>query len=179
MLKLLDLYIIRKFISTFFFTVLIFTMISVIIDFSEKVEKFIEEPITLAEILLEYYPSFILYISGLLWPLFTLIAVIFFTSRLAFNSEVISILNAGVSFNRFMRPYLFSAGLLTFPGETPTCCGSFIPISKKTKTKPRSGMSIFLWSPEKKCTLDITAKGIAAPGISGSNPSRGKSSFIC
>ncbi|MBP9078589.1 MAG: YjgP/YjgQ family permease, partial [Haliscomenobacter sp.] len=64
MLKLLDLYIIRKFISTFFFTVLIFTMISVIIDFSEKVEKFIEEPITLAEILLEYYPSFILYISG-------------------------------------------------------------------------------------------------------------------
>ena len=114
MLKLLDLYIIRKFISTFFFTVLIFTMISVIIDFSEKVEKFIEEPITLAEILLEYYPSFILYISGLLWPLFTLIAVIFFTSRLAFNSEVISILNAGVSFNRFMRPYLLSAGLLTF-----------------------------------------------------------------
>lgn len=109
----LDRYIIRKFFSTFFFTVLIFTLISVIIDFSEKVEKFIEEPITRSEILLEYYPSFILYMTGLLWPLFTLIAVIFFTSRLAFNSEIISILNAGISFNRLMRPYMFSAGVLT------------------------------------------------------------------
>ncbi len=113
MFTTLDRYIIRKFFSTFFFTVLIFTLISVIIDFSEKVEKFIEEPITRSEIFVEYYPSFILYMTGLLWPLFTLIAVIFFTSRLAFNSEIIAILNAGVSFNRFLRPYLFSAGVLT------------------------------------------------------------------
>lgn len=113
MLRTLDRYIIRKFFSTFFFTVLIFTLISVIIDFSEKVNKFIEEPITKSEIVLEYFPSFILYMTGLLWPLFTLIAVIFFTSRLAFNSEIISILNAGVSFNRLMRPYLFSATVLT------------------------------------------------------------------
>lgn len=95
--------------STFFFTVLIFTMISVIIDFSEKVEKFIEEPVTKAEILLDYYPNFIIFIHGLLWPLFTLIAVIFFTSRMAYNSEIISILNAGVSFRRLMRPYMLGA----------------------------------------------------------------------
>jgi lipopolysaccharide export system permease protein len=95
MLPKLDRYIIKKFLSTFFFAVLIFTMISVIIDFSEKVEKFIESAITKHEIYLEYYPGFIGYIAGLLWPLYTLIAVIFFTSRMAYNSEIISIFNAG------------------------------------------------------------------------------------
>ncbi|HMQ47646.1 MAG TPA: LptF/LptG family permease [Saprospiraceae bacterium] len=112
MIKTLDAYIIRKFLSTFFFTVLIFTMISVIIDFSEKVEKFIEEPITRKEILIDYFPNFILYIDGLLWPLFTLIAVIFFTSRMAYNSEIISIFNAGVSFRRLLQPYLIAASLI-------------------------------------------------------------------
>lgn len=111
-MKQLDKYIIKKFLSTFFFTVLIFTMISVIIDFSEKVEKFIEEPITIKEILVDYYPNFILFIDGLLWPMFTLIAVIFFTSRMAYNSEIISIFNAGVSFRRLMRPYLISASII-------------------------------------------------------------------
>jgi lipopolysaccharide export system permease protein len=112
MLPKLDKYIIRKFMSTFFFTVLIFTLISVIIDFSEKVEKFIESAITKQEIYLEYYPGFIGYIAGLLWPLYTLIAVIFFTSRMAYNSEIISIFNAGVSFKRLMRPYLISASVI-------------------------------------------------------------------
>ena len=114
MLKILDRYIIKKFLSTFFFVVLIFTLISVVIDYSEKVEKFIEEPITRKEILLDYYPSFIIFIDGLLWPLFTLISVIFFTSRMAYNSEIISILNAGVSFRRLMRPYLISAAIIAF-----------------------------------------------------------------
>lgn len=114
MLKILDWYIIKKFLSTFFFTVLIFTLISVIIDYSEKVEKFIEEPITRKEIWLDYFPSFIIFIDGLLWPLFTLISVIFFTSRMANNSEIISILNAGVSFRRLLRPYLLSAVLIAF-----------------------------------------------------------------
>ena len=113
MLKKLDQYIIKKFLRTFFFTVLIFTMISVIIDFSEKVENFIESGITNKEIYIDYYPNFILYIDGLLWPLFTLIAVIFFTSRMAYNSEIISIFNAGVSFRRFMVPYLVGAALIS------------------------------------------------------------------
>lgn len=112
MLKKLDWYIIRKFLTTFFFTVLIFVMISVVIDFSEKVKKFIEEPITLKEILIGYYPNFIMFIAGLLWPLFTLIAVIFFTSRMAYNSEIISIFNAGVSFKRLMRPYMVAASFV-------------------------------------------------------------------
>ncbi|HMQ90959.1 MAG TPA: LptF/LptG family permease [Flavilitoribacter sp.] len=109
MLKTLDRYIIKKFLSTFFFTALIFTLISVVIDYSEKVNKFIESEITKREIVLGYFPNFIVFIDGLLWPLFTLIAVIFFTSRMAYNSEIISILNAGVSFRRLMRPYLLTA----------------------------------------------------------------------
>lgn len=112
MLKKLDKYIVDKFLKTFFFTLLIFTMISVIIDFSEKVNKFIEEPITFYEIIFQYYPSFILNIAGILWPLFTLIAVIFFTSRMAYNSEIISIFNSGVSFERLMYPYFFGAAVI-------------------------------------------------------------------
>ncbi len=112
MLKTLDKYIIRKFLSTFFFTVLIFTMIAVIIDFSEKVNNIIEEPITTREVIFDYFTNFILFIDGLLWPLFTLISVIFFTSRLAYNSEIISILNAGVSFKRLLYPYMLAAAFL-------------------------------------------------------------------
>lgn len=113
MLKQLDKYIIGKFLRTFFFTVLIFSMISVIIDFSENVERFIESPITAKQVAFYYYPNFVLFIVGLLWPLFTLIAVIFFTSRMASNSEIISIFNAGVGFKRFVRPYMIAASLLT------------------------------------------------------------------
>lgn len=112
MLKTIDWYILKKFLSTFFFTVLIFTMVGVVIDFSEKIEKFIEGTLTGSEIAFEYYPTFVLYIAGLLWPLFVLIAVVFFTSRLASNSEVISIFSAGVSFWRYMRPYLVGAAFL-------------------------------------------------------------------
>lgn len=113
MLKKLDWYIIGKFLRTFFFTVLIFSMVSMIIDFSEKIERFIESDISKMEIAFEYFPTFLLFILGFLWPMLTLIAVIFFTGRMANNSEIISILNAGVSFRRFLRPYLVSAGFLS------------------------------------------------------------------
>jgi len=112
MLKKLDVYIIKKFLSSFGFTMLLFTIISVAIDFSTKVEKFIEKDCTVHEITFDYFVNFIWYINGLLVPLYVLISVIFFTSRLAFNSEFISILNAGVSYRRIMRPYLISAGLI-------------------------------------------------------------------
>ncbi|MFK7772592.1 MAG: LptF/LptG family permease [Saprospiraceae bacterium] len=114
MLKKLDWYIIKKFLSTFFFTVLIITMISIIIDFSDKVEDFIEEEgITMKMIFVDYYFNWILWINGLLFPLGVLIAVVFFTSRMAFNSEIISIFNAGISFRRLMLPYLVAGGFLT------------------------------------------------------------------
>ncbi|MGB3801994.1 MAG: LptF/LptG family permease [Lewinella sp.] len=111
-MKKLDWYIIGKFLRTFFFVVLIFSMVSMIVDFSEKIERFIESDITKQIILFEYFPTFLLFILGFLWPMLTLIAVIFFTGRMADNSEIISILNAGVSFWRLMRPYLISSGFL-------------------------------------------------------------------
>jgi lipopolysaccharide export system permease protein len=111
-LKILDKYIIKKYLSTFGFVLLIFSLIACVIDFSEKVEDFIKKPITKKEIFIDYYLNFIPHINLLLFPLYALIAVIFFTSRMASNSEVISILNAGVSFKRLMRPYLVAAGLI-------------------------------------------------------------------
>ena len=113
MLKKIDRYIIQKFLSTFFFTVLIFVLIAVFIDFSEKVEKFVESEATRSQIAFEYYPNFILFIVGMLWPLFALIAVVYFTGRLAGNNEILSMLNAGMSFNRLLRPYLIAATFLT------------------------------------------------------------------
>jgi len=112
MLKILDRYIIKKFLGTFLFTMAIFTMIAVVIDFSDKVEDFIEEQVPLSEMLFDYYLNFCLFMVGQLIPLYALISVIFFTSRMASNSETISILNAGVGFGRILRPYLISAGLI-------------------------------------------------------------------
>ncbi len=151
MLTTLDKYIIKKFLSSFFFTVLIFTLISVVIDFSEKVEKFIEEPITKEEIIFQYYPNFIIFIDGLLWPLFTLIAVIFFTSRMAYNSEIISIFNAGVSFKRLMRPYLLSASFLAFL----YLIGSHYFIPKGNKTRLDLEHKYFAQTNDKGRTNDV------------------------
>lgn len=113
MIGILDKYIIGKFLRTFFFTVLIFSMVSIIIDWSGNVERFISSDITKKEIIFGYFPTFLLFILGLIWPMLSLIAVIFFTGRMAANSEIISILNAGVSFKRFLRPYMLTATFLT------------------------------------------------------------------
>lgn len=112
MLKILDQYIFSKFVKTFFFTVLIFTLISIVVDFSERLEKFIDKKIAIHEIVFDYYLNWILWINGLLFPMYAMIAVIFFTSRMAYNTEIISILNAGVSFRRIVLSYLFPASLI-------------------------------------------------------------------
>ena len=113
MLKKIDIYIIRKYLLTFLFTILVITIIAVIIDISDKIEKFIESDCTFYEIVFDYYLNFIPFINSMLIPLYALIAVIFFTSRMAANSEFISILNAGVPYSRIMRPYLIAAFLIT------------------------------------------------------------------
>jgi lipopolysaccharide export system permease protein len=111
-MKKLDKYIIGKYIGTFLFTVLIFSLITLIVDFTEKVEEFIKKPCTVNEIIFDYYATFLIYINAILLPLYALVAVIFFTSRLASNSEIISVLNAGVSFRRLMLPYLLAGGAI-------------------------------------------------------------------
>lgn len=111
-MKKLDYYIIKKFLGTFFFAIALIIMIVIIFDFSEKIDDFIEKQAPLNEIIFTYYLNFIPYFVNLFSPLFTFIAVIFFTSRLAFNTEIVAILSAGISFRRLMLPYLISAVLL-------------------------------------------------------------------
>ena len=88
------------------------TMVAIAIDFFEKIHKFLEDTVTTKEIVFDYYLNFIPWINGLLWPLFALLAVIFFTSRMAGDSEIISMLSAGISYNRIMRPFLIAAVLI-------------------------------------------------------------------
>jgi lipopolysaccharide export system permease protein len=111
-MKILDWYIIKKYLGTFFFTMMLITMIAVTINYFEMVDKFINSNLSLKEIAVQYYLHFIPYINGLLWPLFAMLAVIFFTSRMAKNSEIISILSAKVSYSRFLRPYLIAASFI-------------------------------------------------------------------
>lgn len=111
-LKILDKFIIKKYWSTFAYVMIIFTLIACVIDLSEKLEGFKKNHVPMNEILM-YYLTFIPHINTLLMPLWAFIAVIFFTSRMAFNSEIISILNAGVSFERLMKPYLLGAGAIS------------------------------------------------------------------
>ena len=108
-LKKIDVYIIKKFLGTYFFAIIIIISIAVVFDISEKVEDFIEKSAPLNAIAFDYYLNFIPYFANLFSSLFTFIAVIFFTSQMAYNTEIIAILSSGVSFGRMMYPYLISA----------------------------------------------------------------------
>jgi lipopolysaccharide export system permease protein len=109
MLKIIDWYIIKKFLGTFFYAITLIILIVIIFDLSEKIDDFIEKRAPLYDILFVYYLNFVPYFVNLFSPLFTFIAVIFFTSRMAFNTEIIAILSSGVSFRRLLLPYILSA----------------------------------------------------------------------
>jgi len=111
-LKKLDLYIIKKFLGTFFFTLLLIISIVIVFDLSEKIQDFIEKKAPIHAIIFDYYLNFIPYFANLFSPLFIFIAVIYFTSKMASNSEIVAILSSGISFKRFLRPYLISAFFL-------------------------------------------------------------------
>lgn len=112
-IKRLDRYIIGKFIGTYIFALLLIISIAIVIDFNENLSNFTEYNAPWRAIILDYYVNFIPYFANLFSPLFVFIAVIFFTSKMAGNSEIISILAAGVSFRRLMRPYMFSCVLIS------------------------------------------------------------------
>ncbi|MFN0275722.1 MAG: LptF/LptG family permease [Chitinophagales bacterium] len=103
---LFDRYVIRKFLTTTVFTFFAILAISIVIDYSEKTDRFVKNKPTAAEIF-QYYVDFAPYILSLLAPLLIFLAVIIFTSRLAYNSEIIAFFNSGATFSRFLRPYLF------------------------------------------------------------------------
>lgn len=111
-LKKIDRYIMKKFISTFFIALILIIGIVIIFDISEKVDDFVEKQAPLKAIVFEYYVNFVPYFINMFSPLFVFITVIFFTSRMASNSEIIAILSCGVSYKRMMYPYMVSALLI-------------------------------------------------------------------
>ncbi len=111
-MKKLDKYILKSFLTTFVFCILLFTIIVVVIDTSEKTDDFHKSGLSFWEIIIQYHVGFIPHIDAMLFPLFVFIAVIFFTAKLADRSEVIAILSSGVSFRRFLVPYGIGSFLL-------------------------------------------------------------------
>src|SRR3954464_4018790 len=114
MLKKLDLYILRKFLTTFFFSITLILMIFIVFDIKDKLPTFGTNDIPLKEIVFDYYLMFIPYYGNLFSPLFIFISVIFFTSKMAQQTEFIAILSSGTSFRRILRPYILGAFLLSF-----------------------------------------------------------------
>lgn len=103
----------QKFIGTYFYSIALIISISIVFDINENLAKFTQYHAPLRAIVVDYYMNFVPYFANLFSPLFVFIAVIFFTSKLAGNSEIISMLAAGVSFKRLMRPYMISAALIS------------------------------------------------------------------
>ena len=111
-MKKVDWYIIKSFFKTFFFSLILLTLISTVIDMSEKTDDFARANLSATQILLQYYAGFIPHIVAMLFPLFVFISVIFFTSKMANRSEFIAILSSGVSLSRILRPYWIGGILL-------------------------------------------------------------------
>jgi lipopolysaccharide export system permease protein len=107
-MKKIDWYIIKNFLVTFIFAILLFIAITVVIDFSEKADDFVKSNLGFAKIFSTYYFGFIPHITALLFPLFVFIAVIFFTSKMAERSEIVAILASGVTYKRWLQPYLIA-----------------------------------------------------------------------
>lgn len=110
-MKIIDKYILKRYLGTFSVMLIMFIPIGIIIDVSEKVNKMIEKKVPVKEILF-YYVDFTVYFANLLFPIFLFLSVIWFTSKLANNTEIIAILSSGISFNRFLKPYLIGAALV-------------------------------------------------------------------
>lgn len=112
-MKTLDWYIIKKFLITFFFAIFLLSAIAIVIDITEKIDDFIGNHAPLRAVVVDYYLNFIPWIGLMLAPIFVFISVVYFTSRLTSNTEIICMLNGGVSFYRLLFPYMFTAVLLT------------------------------------------------------------------
>lgn len=111
-MKIIDKYILKRYLGTFTVMLLMFIPIGIVIDVSEKVNKMIEKKIAITDILI-YYLDFIVYFANLLFPIFLFLSVIWFTSKLANNTEIIAILSSGISFNRFLRPFIVGASIVS------------------------------------------------------------------
>jgi lipopolysaccharide export system permease protein len=112
-LTIIDKYILKRYFSNFSVMLLLFIPIGIIIDVSEKVNKMVENKVEMFKIL-KYYFYFTIYFANFLFPIFLFLSIIWFTSKLANNTEIIAILSSGISFNRFLRPYFIGASIISF-----------------------------------------------------------------
>lgn len=112
MFKIIDKYILKRYLVTFSVMVLMFIPIGIVIDVSEKVNKMIANKVPFKEIAV-YYFDFTIYFANLLFPIFLFLSIIWFTSKLANNTEIIAILSSGISFTRFLRPYIIGATIVS------------------------------------------------------------------
>jgi lipopolysaccharide export system permease protein len=111
-LGIIDRYILKKYLSTFFYAVLLFTLIAIFIDISEKIDDFIKKKPPLSVLIFDYYIYFIPYFMGLFSSVFVFLSTLFFNSKLAQNTEIIAILNSGLQYPRFLKPYLLGSSVL-------------------------------------------------------------------
>ena len=112
-MKKLDWYIFKKYIGTFFFSISLLIIIVIVFDVSENIDSFMKNEASLREVVFHYYVPFIPYFINLFIYLFVFISVIFFTSKMAGHTEIIAILSSGVSFKRFLLPYITAAVILS------------------------------------------------------------------
>jgi lipopolysaccharide export system permease protein len=112
-MKILDKYIVIKYLATFFVMMILFIPIGILVDLSEKIDKLKEFEVPLNEIV-GYYLDFVWYFGNTLYPIFVFLSVIWFTSKIANDSEVTAILSSGISFNRFLRPFMLGATFIAF-----------------------------------------------------------------
>lgn len=112
MIKLIDKYIIKKFLSTFFFMLGIIMLLSMVFDMSSRLSEFIEKEAPLSAIITEYYFTFLLHYGNMFSSLIIFVSVIWFTAKMAQDSEIIPIMNSGINFRRLLRPYMIASTLL-------------------------------------------------------------------
>ena len=111
-MKILDWYILKKFLTTYVFTVLILVSVICVIDFTEKNDDFIKNNVSIGEILFDYYLNVIPYYANMLSPITVFIATVFVTAKLASHTEIVAMLSSGISFKRFLVPYLIGSSLI-------------------------------------------------------------------
>src|SRR6478752_1201356 len=110
-MKLIDKYILKRYLTTFIAMIVMFIPIGIIIDVSEKINKMLENKVPFKAIAL-YYFHFTIYFANMLFPIMLFLSVIWFTSKLANNTEIIAVLGSGISYTRFLRPYIMGASIV-------------------------------------------------------------------
>ena len=112
MIKRLDWYIIRKFMVTFFMSILFLAVLIIIFDISEKIDDFVRKEVPIREIAFDYYLNFVPYFMNQYSPMFVFLTVILFTSKMTQDSEIVAMLSSGISYHRIVRPYIISAAAI-------------------------------------------------------------------